>query len=244
MYLQNNLNTIISNKQGLYLYRYDSIDCHSGCVNAIKFHTIYDKTVLLSGSDDRHLGITPINSSTRMSSRIDLTSKHKGNIISIKNFKDSSVTAANKGTVCVTNLVTSQSKLIHDDSKRIICLDIENTYQNETRQEIVYYSDVKSLRRHDLSEKDGVTFIDDEKLDDKKSGGITAVSVNQKRSYYLGVGCRNGSSKIFDIRWSKKPLFQKLDSGVASLKFNCAYQGKKSSNDHEKVLKIILNVDC
>jgi len=253
MYLQTNLKHLLSNHQASYLQRYDAINCHAGCVNSVKFYRDQDNRLyLISGSDDRHLGFTSIEP-TINSTRIDLSAKHRGNIISVKTFQASGssnsknstnytnptfhtsstvISAANKGTVCATDLTTQKSSLIHDDSKRIVALDTESNYFGTSRNQVIYYSDGQVLKRHDLSDRDGEVFINKKQLDDETAYGPTAIAVNEKRPFYLAVGCRNGSTKIFDVRWSKQPLFGKKDTGVDSLEFDCAYSGKKGNNDH------------
>ena len=248
MYLQTNLKHLLANHQASYLQRYDSINCHAGCVNSVKFYRDQDdRLYLISGSDDRHLGFTSIEP-TVSSTRIDLSAKHRGNIISVKTFNNSKnnknstfhksstvISAANKGTVCATDLTTQKSSLIHDDSRRIIALDTESNYFSTTGDEVIYYTDGQVLRRHDLSSRDSEVFIDKKQLDDETAYGPTAIAVNEKRPFYLAIGCRNGSTKIFDVRWSKQPLFAEKDTGVDSLKFDCAFSGKKGrNNDHAR----------
>merc|ERR1712151_1121950 len=109
MFLQTNIKQILAHNQACYLQRYDSINSHAGCVNVVKLHrdSSNNRLLLFSGSDDRHIGVSSIEPEIN-SVRIDLAAKHRGNITALKTLKSSEATtiisAANKGTVCTTNL--------------------------------------------------------------------------------------------------------------------------------------------
>lgn len=91
----------------------------------------------------------------------------------------------------------------------------------------IYIVDGETCRRRDLREKRESTsyvfkdlLVTRAKLDDSTTP--TCVSLNKIDDLQLALGCRNGTVKIFDMRWTNNAV---VNLGVDDLKFDCRGRG-------------------